>query len=208
MAQMECKQAASLMHDYLDNELPEEQALDLKSHLDRCVSCRTRLKELEQTDMLMFAAVKHSLPSASDDVLNQIMSNLPKKRRQQPWLGWVKRHPALTAAAMFLLVMLFSTLSIWKSDDQLVVKGADLDKVRIEGHTVIVPEGTAIAGDLTIENGNTEVYGEVEGNLTVIDGSLYQASTAKIAGDAKTIDQALDWIWYRITNTFTEVAYR
>ncbi|WP_138494895.1 zf-HC2 domain-containing protein [Paenibacillus pinistramenti] len=205
---MDCKQAASLMHEYLDKDLPEDQALDLKSHLDRCESCRTRFKELEQSEMLLFAAVKQSLPSTSDDVLERIMSNLPKRRRQQVWITWVKRHPAMTAAAVFLLVMLFSTLSVWKSDDQLVVKGADLDKVQIEGHTVIVPEGTAIAGDLTVENGNTEIYGEVKGNLTVIDGSLYEASTAKIAGDAKTIDQALDWIWYRITNTFTEVASR
>lgn len=208
MAQMECKQAASMMHEYLDNDLPEDQALDLKSHLDICEDCRTRFNELEQTDMLLFAAVKNSLPSASDDVLERIMSKLPRQRKQQTWLKWVRRHPALTAAAVFLFVMLFSTLSLWQSDDQLVVKGADLDKVRIEGHTVIVPEGTAIAGDLTIENGDTKVYGEVEGNLTVIDGTLYQASTAKIAGNAKIIDQALDWVWYRITNTFTEVAYR
>ncbi|WP_223070416.1 zf-HC2 domain-containing protein [Paenibacillus caui] len=205
---MDCKQAASLMHEYLDHDLPEDQALGLKSHLDICEACRMKLKELEQTDMLLFAAVKSSIPSAPDDVLERIMSKLPKQRKQQAWLRWVRRHPALTAAAMFLLVMIFSSLSLWQADDQLIVKGADLDQVRIEGHTVIVPEGTAIAGDLTIENGNTEVYGEVKGNLTVIDGSLYQASTAKIAGDAKTIDQALDWIWYRITNTFSEVAYR
>ncbi|MNF18525.1 Anti-sigma-W factor RsiW [compost metagenome] len=59
-----------------------------------------------------------------------------------------------------------------------------------------------------MENGKAQIYGEVDGNLTVIDGSLYQASTAKISGDVKSIDQALDWIWYKITNTFTEVAYR
>ncbi|GJM74590.1 hypothetical protein HMSSN036_68060 [Paenibacillus macerans] len=61
---------------------------------------------------------------------------------------------------------------------------------------------------MTIENGKAEIYGEVEGNLTVIDGTFYQASTAHISGQVKEIDRALDWIWYRITNTFTEVAYR
>lgn len=205
---MDCKQAASMMHEYLDSDLPEDQALALKSHLDDCEACRIKLNEMEQTDMLLFAAVKSSLPPVSDDMLERIISKIPRQRKQQTWLKWVRRHPALTAAAVFLFVMLFSTLSLWQSDDQLVVKGADLDQVRIEGHTVIVPEGTAIAGDLTVENGDTRVYGEVKGNLTVIDGTLYEASTAKIAGNAKIIDQALDWIWYRITNTFSEVAYR
>lgn len=205
---MDCKEAASMMHEYLDNDLPDSQVLDLKSHLEVCESCRLRLHQLEQTDMLLYAAVKHSNPSAPDDVLERIMNKLPRQRKQQGWLKWVRRHPALTAAAVFLFVMLFSALSIWKSDDQLIVKGADLDQLVIEGHTVIVPQGTAIAGDLTVENGDTQVYGEVNGNLTVIDGSLYQASTAKIAGNAKRINQALDWVWYRITNTFNEVAYR
>jgi len=109
---------------------------------------------------------------------------------------------------MFLLVMLFSAVSIWDSDDQLVVKGAGLDQVIIQGDTVTVPSDAVIAGNLTIENGKAEIYGEVQGNLTVIDGSYYQASTAHISGEVKQIDQALDWIWYRIINTFTEVAYR
>lgn len=205
---MECKQAASLMHDYLDGDLAQDQALELNSHLDACPSCMQQYKQLEQTNMMLFAAMKSSVPSASDELVEQIMRKIPKPRKQQVWLKWVKHHPALTAAAVFLLVMVFSTLSIWKSDDQLIVKGPSLDQVKIEGHTVIVPKGTKIAGDLTVENGDTKVYGEVEGNLTVIDGALYQASTAKISGDAKTIDQALDWLWYRITNTFSEVAYR
>jgi hypothetical protein len=61
---------------------------------------------------------------------------------------------------------------------------------------------------LTVENGKTQIYGDVQGNLTVIDGSLYQASTAHISGQVKSIDQAMDWIWYKITNMFSDVAYR
>lgn len=206
MTQMDCKQAASMMHDYLDNDLPEDQALALRSHLETCTSCTLMLREFEQTDMLLMAKMKGALPSTSDDVLERIMSELPRQRRKQPWITWIQKHPAMTAAAMFLLVMLFSALSVWRSDNQLIVKGEDLDKVQIQGHTVIVPQGTEVAGNLTVENGNTQVYGNIDGNLTVIDGSLYQASTAKIAGDAKTIDQALDWLWYRITDTLTQVA--
>ncbi|WP_018753622.1 zf-HC2 domain-containing protein [Paenibacillus sanguinis] len=206
---MECKQASSLMHDYLDGELSRADAEQLKQHLECCPECQKQFKELEQTEMLLFAAIKqHTNVSAPDELVNRIISQIPKQPKQQAWIQWIRRHPALTAAAMFLLVMVFSAVSIWDSDDQLVVKGADLEQVIIQGDTVTVPSNSKIAGNLTIQNGKAEIYGEVQGNLTVIDGSYYQASTAHIAGEVKQIDQALDLIWYRITNTFTEVAYR
>ncbi|MNO05927.1 Anti-sigma-W factor RsiW [compost metagenome] len=53
-----------------------------------------------------------------------------------------------------------------------------------------------------MQNGEARVYGDVEGNVTVIDGSYYQASTAHIAGQVKSIDQTLDWIWYKVTDLF------
>lgn len=205
---MDCKQASSLMHDYLDDELSTGQALELKNHLQGCPSCHVQFKELEQTEMMLFATIKHSTFSASDELVGRIFNQLPKQRKQQDWIKWIKRHPALTAAAVFLFVILVSLVSFWDTDDQLVVKGVDLDQVVINGNTVTVPSGTTITGNLTVENGKAEIYGEVKGNLTVIDGSYFQASTAKISGQVKSIDQALDWLWYRITNTFSEVAYR
>ena len=204
---MDCKLAVSLMHDYLDDDLSKEQQLELKTHMLSCPDCRMQFKELEQTDMLMYSLTHHT-PSASLELTERIMNSLPKQKKQQLWLTWVKRHPAITAAAIFVLVMLFSTVSFWDQDTQLVVKGSDLDQVVIEGNTVIVPEGKSIAGNLTVENGKTQIYGDVQGNLTVIDGSLYQASTAHISGQVKSIDQAMDWIWYKTTNMFSDVAYR
>ncbi|RRJ62097.1 anti-sigma factor [Paenibacillus oralis] len=205
---MECKQASSLMHDYLDGELSREEAVALKQHMQSCSACQERFRELEQTEMMLFATIKHTNFSAPDELVNRIISQIPNQPKQQAWIKWIKRHPALTAAAMFLLVMLFSAVSFWDTDDQLVVKGSNLDQVIIHGDTVTVPNDSKIAGNLTIENGKAEIYGEVQGNLTVIDGTFYQASTAHISGQVKEIDRALDWIWYRITNTFTEVAYR
>lgn len=205
---MDCKQASSLMHEYFDDDLTHEQVVELKDHLQGCSVCSARFKELEQTEMMLFSTIRYKALSAPDELVDAIMSKIPTQRKQQAWVGWIKRHPALTAAAVFLLVMVFSSLSLWKSDEHLVVKVADLDQVIINGDTVTVPEGSTVAGNLTVENGKAEIYGDVQGNLTVIDGSYYQASTAHISGEIKSIDQALDWIWYRITNTFTEVAYR
>ncbi|MBU5671764.1 zf-HC2 domain-containing protein [Paenibacillus brevis] len=207
---MDCKQASSLMHDFLDDDLPHEQALELKQHLQACPSCDALYRELEQTEMLMFATIKHTAIKADDELVDRIMHQIPRQYDRQPFPKWVRRHPALTAAALFLVVMLFSAVSMWDKGEDLVVKTAESNQSQliIEGKTVTVPEGVSIAGNLTIENGDVQILGEVQGNLTVIDGSYYQASTAHIAGEIKSIDQALDWIWYRISNVFTEVAYR
>ncbi|KKO53126.1 zf-HC2 domain-containing protein [Paenibacillus sp. DMB20] len=204
---MDCKLAVSLMHDYLDNDLSQHQQLELKTHLLQCVDCRNRFEELEKTDMLLFSLTHHST-GPSDDLTDRIMGMLPKQKKQKVWITWVKNHPAITAAALFLVVMLFSTVSFWNQENQLVVKGSELDKLVIEGQTVIIPPDQTIAGDLTVENGKAQVYGKVNGNLTVIDGELFQASTAHISGQVKDIDKAMDWIWYKISNLFTDVAYR
>ncbi|BCG61152.1 zf-HC2 domain-containing protein [Paenibacillus sp. URB8-2] len=204
---MECKLAVSMMHDYLDDDLPEQQQRDLKEHLLSCSECRAKFKELEQTDMLLFSLM-HQSPVTSDELVGRIMGALPPSKKERRYITWIKRHPALTAASVFLLVMLMSSVTLWKQDGQLIVKGSDLDQVVIQGNTVIVPSGKSVSGDLTVENGKTQVYGEVNGNVTVIDGSLYQASTAHISGQVKSIDQALSWIWYKVTNMFSDVAYR
>lgn len=207
LAPMECKLAVSMMHDYLDDDLPEQQQRELKEHLLSCPECRTKFNELEQTDMLMFSLM-HQTPVASEDLVGRIMNALPKSKKEKRFITWIKRHPALTAASLFIVVMLLSSVSFWNQDRQLVVRGSDLDQVVIKGDTVIVPSGKTISGDLTVENGKTQVYGEVNGNVTVIDGSLYQASTAHISGQVKSIDQAVGWIWYKVTSMFSEVAYR
>lgn len=97
---MDCNSAVSLMHECLDESLSPAQKVELKSHLVTCPDCRMRFKELEQTEMLLFA-MKHYSPSASDELTNRIMNALPQPKRQQVWLKWVKGHPALTAAAFF-----------------------------------------------------------------------------------------------------------
>ncbi|MHA0858099.1 zf-HC2 domain-containing protein [Paenibacillus sp. CMAA1364] len=204
---MECKIAVSLIHDYLDDDLAKEQGKMLKSHLLSCDHCRMRFNELEQTDMMLYS-LPHHIPAASNELTERILNTLPRTKEPQIWVKWMKRHPAVTAAALFFVVMLLSVINVFNQNSQLVVQGNNLDQVIIEGNTVIVPEGKVIAGDLTIENGQAEVFGKVDGNLTVIDGSLYTASTAQISGQVKSVDRALDWIWYKISNAFSDVSYR
>lgn len=96
LAPMECKLAVSMMHDYLDDDLPELQQRELKEHLLSCTDCRAKFKELEQTDMLMFSLM-HQTPVASEDLVGRIMNSLPKPKKERAFITWIKRHPALTA---------------------------------------------------------------------------------------------------------------
>ncbi|MCE5173512.1 polymer-forming cytoskeletal protein [Paenibacillus profundus] len=201
LAQMDCKQAVSLMHDLLDDDLDRECAKELKAHMLECPACRERFRQLEEADRLLYG-FNHRLQPTSDDLTDRIMSVIPKPRQQSALLVWVKRHPAITVAAVFVLVMMTSALSMWNADKQLMVKGAHLDGVVIENNKVIVPSDKVVAGDLTIHNGMAEVYGQVQGDVTVIDGKVFQASTANISGSVHQIDEALGWIWYQITNLF------
>ncbi|OMF22088.1 anti-sigma factor [Paenibacillus sp. FSL H8-0548] len=207
---MNCNVAIVWMHDYLDGELPREDIVTLKSHLLSCPACRSRFDQLQKTDAAAFHTLEALKPTAdydkkaSEQLTERIMQQLPKKRSNQRnrIVRFIYRYPGATAAAVFILVMLGSFFTMWEGDTKLIVAGEDLQHVIIEGNTVIVPEGVHLTGNLTVENGIAEVKGEVDGNVTVIDGSLNLASTGHIAGQIRTIDQALDFFWYKVTQTF------
>ena len=210
---MNCSIATSLMHDYLDGDLAKGEAIHLKAHLLACPDCRTKYEKLERTDAYVLAALSSDIRTSGGDdayasarLTDRIMSAVPKRASQRAWTRWVRNHPAISVAAVFALVMLSSFITMWEQDNELVVRGNDLAEVIIDGDTVTIPEGAHVKGDLTVENGKTEVYGEIAGNLTVIDGTLNMASTANILGEERTINQALDWVWYKLTQTVSGLA--
>lgn len=206
---MDCKVATVKIHDYLDGDLPREEIVRLQHHLHTCDGCRRRLQQLEEADAAAFrameasAAVAHYDAEASRQLKERILSQLPKPKNRQRsgFIRYLYRYPGLTAAAIFLFVMLGSAFASWGQDSKLIVSGEDLQHVVINGTTVVVPEGIEVAGNLTVENGTVEVLGAVKGDVTVIDGNMVLASTGYIAGQSRTIDQALDWFWYKVTST-------
>jgi len=212
---MKCNVAYARMHDYLDGDLPREDALQLQTHFRSCPACLARFEQLEKTEAMVFTARDHVLTvpdydkAASDNLTQRIMDQFPKpsmKKQRSGIFSFIYKYPGLTAAALFLVVMLGSLSSTWGQNSKLIVSGEDLQQIVINGNTVTVPEGVHIKGNLIVENGQADVKGEVEGNVTVIDGSLNLASTGYIAGQSRTIDQALDWFWYKVTQTFSGLA--
>lgn len=192
---MNCKDAIPWMHEYLDGDLTGSEAKRLKEHLMACRECRAMFEQFERTEALVRSLTPAPAPP---DLTARIMSGIPNPRRRSALLRWVRRHPAVSVAAVFAAVMFGSFLSLWNQNSELVVKGADLDQLEIHGHTVVVPQGHTIKGNLTVQGGQVDVEGEVSGNLTVIDGKVNMASTARIAGQIHEVDQALEYVWYRL----------
>lgn len=201
---MDCKIAALWIHEYLDGDLPRDQAESLRNHFRNCPACRAHFDSLAQAEAFVRAVPAVCAP---DGLGSKIMASLPKQRRPAAWAGFVRRHPGLAAAALFVAIMLSSFVAMWNQDGQLTVSGPDLNNVVVEGTTVVVPEGKVVSGDLTIANGSVQVLGEVRGNLTVIDGKVMLASTAHIAGQVEEIDRAIDWAWYKVRTWLSTLAY-
>jgi len=212
---MECKVAIQAIHLYLDGELDIDQFKQLEAHMNNCAGCKQQYEQLEKTDAMtqfaMHAPVMNTARSERDiaDLKSAILSQLPTKKQTRSnarFIRWLYRYPGLTAAAMFIVVMFISVFASWDQDNKLVISGSqeDLQYIVINGNTVIIPEGSQLTGDLVVENGIVEVKGAVDGNVTVIDGKMVLASTGHIAGQSKIIDQALDWIWYKVTSSIFE----
>jgi anti-sigma factor RsiW len=200
---MDCKDALPLMHEYLDRDLNGLDASQLKEHLLQCPECRSLFKELERTDTLVRSLAPTIVPN---NLSERIMASLPPVKRRNAWTQWVRRHPAVSVAAVFLAVMFGSFMSMWNQGHELMVKGNDLQNVIIQGDPVIVPKAQTVDGNLVVQSGKLKVEGDVTGNLVVIDGTLNLASTAHISGQVTQVNEAVSWIWYKINDVIASFA--
>jgi len=190
------------MHEVLDGDATASEAWELRRHMAECESCRERYQSLETSETLVRSMSGFASGfTAPGGMTDRIMGNLPIKKSSS-WFNWMKRHPAISVAVIFMLLMMGSLFSSWNGDKELVVKGVDLEEVVIKGNTVMIPSGHTLDGSLVVQGGDLQV-GEnvnVTGNITIIDGTLNMASTAHIAGQITKIDEMFGWLWYKLTN--------
>lgn len=211
---MDCKKTISLIHEYFDGDLAESALGELKVHLDQCSDCKRKFYRLEKTEALLRSMSDTEEPysrleeAKAEQITAKVLSSIPppmEKKRANKWVAWARRHPAVAAGFVFLLIMLGSLFSMWEPNTQLVVKGSDIDQLIIEGNKVIVPDGRIVGGNLVVQNGEIQVDGEIRGDLVVIDGSIQQASTAKITGEVNSINQTLDRMFYHVREWFSSI---
>lgn len=181
------------MHEYLDDEISAEHEKSLREHLKKCPECQTYFHELKKAIALVQSTSHIQAPT---DFTAQVMVNLPKEKKQASVQRWFRNHPLLTAASLFLILMTGSLLSTWNDEYQFSVSSQP--NLQVEDHTVIVPAGEVVKGDVIVKNGKLKIEGEIQGNATVINGEQYLASAGHVTGEIEEVNKVYEWIWYRV----------
>lgn len=186
------------MHEYLDGDITREHEQELKKHLQMCSDCQQHMHELSDTIAFVKGAAHIMAPPHLED---NVMKRLPKRKNTVGLQKWIRRHPIIIAAAVFFLFMSATMLGSYPNDNQFSV--TKQPNLIVEGQKVIVPAGEVVKGDIVVKNGDIVVEGEVDGNITVINGS-YMASTAVVTGEVEEIDEMFQWLWYNMKKATTD----
>lgn len=189
-----------LMHTYLDGDITKDQEDVLRKHLMHCDDCQNHFHELNRTITLIKSPETMQAPPRFTD---KVMQQLPAEKKWMKYGRWFKRHPLLTAVAIFILFFGGSLSSTWSGESKLVV--SKQENLIIEGDTVIVPAGEIVSGDLVVKNGKLIIDGIVDGNVTLINSVLVEhedegliASVGEVHGELTTVNQLFEWIWYQL----------
>lgn len=190
----------SLIDKVLDHEASEEEQYELRQHMSHCDFCREHFTAMtELLDELKEA--RHV--TAPEGFTESVMSRLPLSATKIKRRRWFQKHPVLTAASLFFVLMSASVLATWNEGNELSVEtNSKHVKVIPSSHLVVVPKGETVKGDLIVENGDVRIEGKVEGDVVVIKGERYMASAGEVTGDSKEIHQVVDWAWYKLKHLF------
>lgn len=74
MSKVRCKECIDLLVDYLEGDLPEEQAKELDAHFTGCPPCLDFLDEYRASSELGKKAIVTKMPDALADKLNQFLN--------------------------------------------------------------------------------------------------------------------------------------
>ena len=194
------EQIIELMHDYLDEELDLEKEQILRDHLKECKECDIIFNELKKTDAFV-KGITHM--HAPPDFTAGVLARLPKEKKKVWMQRWFTNHPMLTAASVFIVLMMGSLFSSWSQDREFSV--SNQENLVVKNHTVIVPKGETVKGDVVVHNGDVRIEGEVQGDVTVINGEKYLASAGHVTGQIEEVNEVFDWIWYHMKSTTQNV---
>ncbi|WP_160725703.1 anti-sigma factor family protein [Bacillus sp. USDA818B3_A] len=194
------EQIIELMHDYLDEELDLEKEQILRDHLKECKECDSIFIELKKTDAFV-KGITHM--HAPPDFTAGVLARLPKEKKKVWMQRWFTNHPMLTAASVFIVLMMGSLFSSWSQDREFSV--SNQENLVVKNHTVIVPKGETVKGDVVVHNGDVRIEGEVQGDVTVINGEKYLASAGHVTGQIEVVNEVFDWIWYHMKSTTQNV---
>jgi anti-sigma factor RsiW len=194
------EQIIELMHEYLDEEIDPADEVVLREHLQGCKECEILFNELEKS--IAFVKSLSHMQAPADFTAN-VLARLPKEKKQVLMGRWLKNHPILSAASLFIVLMTGSLLSTWNQEREFSV--SKQENLVVKNNTVIVPEGEVVKGDVIVRNGTLRIEGEIQGDATVINGEKYLASAGHVTGEIEEVNEVFDWIWYHMKKTTKDV---
>jgi len=118
---MDCKQYRVLLHQFFDGDIPDEQKEELMDHIQQCEACQQEFEQLQKLEFILKSQEPVSLPT---DFTSKVMAQLPKETvttketvanketMTEKLSKWMRRHPMVVAAALFLIIMLGSLLTV------------------------------------------------------------------------------------------------
>jgi anti-sigma factor (TIGR02949 family) len=198
---MKCSdEVIEYMHELLDGEISPDNEQLLREHLGACTECQEHFNQLSKVAELVREA---SFIQAPPDFTAKVMANLPKKGQKAKWRQWMQYHPLLTAVSLFLVLMTGGMISSYQKDQSFSV--SENQNLVVKDQVVMVPKGKTVQGDIVVKNGELRVEGEIRGNVTIINGTKYVASAGHVSGEIEEINEAYDWIWYKIKSTSKQI---
>ncbi|MBL4955125.1 anti-sigma factor [Neobacillus sp. YIM B02564] len=189
-----------LMHQYLDEEIDPEKEQILREHLRSCKECEIIFNELKKTVAFVKSISNMQAPA---DFTAHVLARLPKEKKKVLAARLLRNHPFLSAASLFVVLMMGSLFSTWSQDREFSV--TNQKNLVVKNNTVIVPKGEVVKGDVVVRNGKLKIEGEIQGDVTVIHGEKYLASAGHVTGQIDEVNEVFDWIWYQMKKSAKEV---
>ncbi|WP_157729345.1 zf-HC2 domain-containing protein [Tumebacillus algifaecis] len=200
---MSCHEhSEELLHRYLDEEMSVAERTEFEDHLITCDQCRPKLQGLGTAIQSLERLEWGKAPAGfTEDVMAKLAHVAPPRRN---WRVPIMKYSGL-AAAILLVFGLGVSLA---TPNKFALQANHTDGLIVTDGKVIVPEGSEYTGDLVIQNGDIEVRGKVNGNVTALNGKVHlsRAAGADISGEVAEVDEAFEKIGYYLKELFAEFA--
>lgn len=112
--------------------------------------------------------------------------------------------------------MFSGIFTAWNQDQQVTV--SKQENLEIRDQTVIVPEGVTVDGDLVVRNGDLQIDGKINGDVTIINGDILEGNPkGKVdsgldsnnlraySGELTEVNQVYEWVWYHTKETVEDI---
>lgn len=194
------------IQDYLDQNQPPEDFKRLEAELREA----NAMDEFEEYRLLDAELRTLPAPKLSADFTSRVLAQLPQQvdqpnvtplRKSSRFGGTMKQYPLLAAASIFMLLSVGS-LGGYLTQEEHDLSYTNVPGIVAENGEVVVPKGVTVNQDLYVEGGNVRIEGNVNGDVTTVDGKAYTASAGNVTGEIKQIDQLFERVWYGIKRIF------